>query len=106
MAGLVSGFDRWYESEPEEVSDQPTDDELAEYEEAEQRHHQQFAALEQQAARFSSSLGVGKLEDSTKRALRGFLREGIRFAFSTDSGGIADGLPAGARLAFLRVLSK
>ena len=47
-----------------------------------------FKCLEQQAARLSMSLGVGKLSDSKlSPALQGFLKEGIRFAFSTSDAG-------------------
>lgn len=59
--------------------------------------------LEQQAARLSSSLGVGKLSDAKLApSLLGFLRNGIKFAFSYDDGELV----LGSRLSFLSILSK
>jgi len=62
----------------------------------------QFHMLEQQAARLSSSLGVGKLSDPKLiPSLLGFLRNGIKFAFSHD-----DETVLGGRLNFLSICSK
>jgi len=38
--------------------------------------------------------------------LLGFMREGVRFAFSTDDPGSEEDLPLGARLSFLSIMSK
>ena len=106
MACLCQSFHQWYEAEPEELeNDRPTDEELAAFEKSEEKHKKMFEDLEGLAKRLSAALGVGRIKDEkVKRALRGFLREGIRFAFSTDS---PEGeCPVGSRLAFLRVLSK
>jgi len=52
------------------------------------------------------SLGVGKLSDPRlSPALQGFLKEGIRFAFSTTDNG-QDELVLGSRLSFLAIMSK
>ena len=52
------------------------------------------------------SLGVGKLSDpKLSPALQGFLKEGIRFAFST-SDDDDDDLVLGGRLSFLSIMSK
>jgi len=59
------------------------------------------------AQRLSSSLGVGKLKNQTERnTLLGFMREGVRFAFSTEDPGQDSDLPLGARLLFLCILAK
>jgi hypothetical protein len=55
----------------------------------------------------SASLGVGKLSDKNLvPALLGFVREGVRFAFSTKEPGDEEELPLGSRLSFLLILSK
>ena len=104
MACLCQTFERWLDSEPAELeNDRPTDDELAAYEKEEEQYNEMFNNLVDQASRLSSTLGVGQIRNpKIARALRGFLREGVRFAFSTDG---EDG-PVGSRLAFLRILSK
>ena len=57
--------------------------------------------------RLSASLGVGTIKDKTLApALVGFVREGIRFAFSTENEGIEDSVFPGERLTFLLPLSK
>ena len=59
------------------------------------------------ATRFSASLGVGRLKDKSMVAgLFGFLREGVRFAFSTNDPGSKEDLPLGCRLSFLSLTSK
>lgn len=59
------------------------------------------------ATRFSASLGVGRLKDeSMVAALFGFLREGVRFAFSTKNDASTEELPLGCRLLFLNLISK
>lgn len=108
MACLRQDFDSWLDAEPEELeSDRPTEEELAAFEDAEKAHKAKFEMLEHQAARLSASLGVGKLSNKIgSRVLFGFVREGVRFAFSTDDPGFEEDLPVGSRLAFLRILSK
>jgi hypothetical protein len=55
----------------------------------------------------SASLGVGKLSDKNLvPALLGFVREGVRFSFSTKEPGDEEDLPLGSRLSFLLILSK
>ena len=67
----------------------------------------QFQALENRTHRLSSSLGVGKIKDSSlANGVLGFIREGIRFAFSRSEIGSDEPLFLGARLPFLRLLSK
>ena len=108
MASLRQSYENWVDEEPEVESDRPTEEEMAEFEEAEKKHRQQFASLEQRASYFSQSLGVfGKLSDfKLVPALNGFVREGIRFSFSNlDSNG-DDTLVLGSRLSFLLLLSK
>ena len=106
MACLRQAFDDWLDMEPEELeSDRPTEEELAEFENAEKAHKERFEVMEHQASRLSASLGVGKLSGKiSSKALYGFVREGVRFAFSTDE--LDEDPPVGERLAFLRLLSK
>jgi cohesin complex subunit SA-1/2 len=106
MACLNQTFNDWINVEPELENDRPTDDELAAFEEAEKKHAAMFETMEQLATRLSSSLGVGKINDTkVVQALRGFIREGVRFAFSTEVLNDEE-LPVGSRLSFLRILSK
>ena len=107
MACLRQKFEEWAEDEPEEPGDRPTDAEMQEFEEKEQLHREKFDALVTISARFASSLGVGKIRDKIlNTALLGFVREGVRFAFSTDIKGSDEPLPLGCRLVFLSILSK
>lgn len=63
--------------------------------------------MQSQATRLSASLGVGKLKGKIlQQALLGFVREGVRFAFSTDEAESDEPLPLGCRLSFLHILSK
>lgn len=63
--------------------------------------------MQNQASRLSASLGVGKIKDKKlAAALFGFVREGVRFAFSIDDPRSDEDLPLGCRLAFLLILSK
>jgi len=63
--------------------------------------------IENQAQRLSASLGVGKLSGRhLASALLGFVKEGVRFAFSTKEPGYEEELPLGAQLPFLRILTK
>jgi cohesin complex subunit SA-1/2 len=67
----------------------------------------QFEAIELRAMRLSASLGVGSIKDKTLApALVGFVREGLRFAFSTELEGTAGTVLPGDRLRFLLPLSK
>jgi cohesin complex subunit SA-1/2 len=107
MACLRTSFEDWLNSEPEEPeSDRPTDDEMANYDEAQIKYQEKFQLMEQQASRLSQSLGVGKLSDpKLKKPLLGFVREGVRFSFSTDVPGEEPLMPGG-RLIFLSLLTK
>jgi hypothetical protein len=108
MASLRQSYENWVDDEPELETDRPTEEEMADFEEAEQKHKEQFAELENRASQFSQLLGVfGKLSDSRLGpALDGFVREGLRFSFSnTDSNG-DDTLVLGGRLTFLNLLAK
>jgi len=63
--------------------------------------------MQNQASRLSASLGVGKIKKKElSAALFGFVREGVRFAFSTDEPGSEEEAPLGCRLPFLSILSK
>ena len=67
----------------------------------------QFEFIQNQATKLAASLGVAKIRDELlARALLGFVREGIRFAFSTEEEGSDEDLPLGCRLPFLRILNK
>ena len=106
-ACLRQKFEEWADDEPEEPGDRPTDTEMQEFDEKEQRHREKFDSLVTMAARFASSLGVGKIRDKLLNpALLGFVREGVRFAFSTDVKGSDEPLPLGCRLVFLSILTK
>ena len=107
MACLRQKFEEWAEGEPEEPGDRPSDAEMQEFEEREQLHREKFDSLVSIAAKFASSLGVGNIRDKIlNTALLGFVREGVRFAFSTDIKGSDEPLPLGCRLVFLSILSK
>ena len=107
MACLRTSFDDWLNSEPEDLeSDRPTDEEMAEFEEAEKAHHERFDLIVQQAGRLSQSLGVGKVDAQLEKPLLGFCREGIRYAFSTDMTNGEEPLLPGGRLTFLALLGK
>jgi cohesin complex subunit SA-1/2 len=63
--------------------------------------------LEQKASRMASSLGVGKLsDDKMYPAIFGFVKEGIRYAFSSSEPGTGEEFHVGSRLPFLRVVNK
>lgn len=67
-------------------------------------YREKFQLIEQQAAHLSKSLGVGKLSDpKLSPTLLGFVRVGVKFAFSNDDN---DELLLGSRLSFLSILSK
>ena len=104
MACLRQLYDDWIDNEPEDIDDdRPTEEQMTAFEDAEKAHHAQFGHLEQLASRLSQSLGVGKLDQKLTPALIGFVKEGIRFAFSTDDD---DGLVLGSRLNFLFLVGK
>jgi hypothetical protein len=107
MACLRTSFDDWLNSEPGDLeSDDPTDDEMEAYAEAEKVHRERFDLLVQQASRLSQSLGVGKVELHLEKPLLGFCREGIRYAFSTEVMDGEEPLLPGGRLTFLSLLAK
>jgi hypothetical protein len=107
MAFLREHFEAWAEAEPVDPGDRPTEEEMQEFEEEERLHQKRFDGLIQSGAKFSVSFGLGKMRDKVlNRALFGFVREGIRFAFSTDVPGSDEPLPVGARLAFLTIMQK
>ena len=110
MACLRMDFENWLDSEPVIPEDtSPTDDEIQAFEEAEQRHINSFASMEQTAYKLSSTLGVaGRLaNESLKRPILGFVKEGIRYSFDgAESNKQDDDLVVGSRLAFLLILSK
>jgi len=103
MASLRQSYEDWIDNDPEEIdNDHPTDEEMAAFSEDEKRHEAQFQIIVNQAQRFSSSLGVNKLSDrKLSPALLGFIREGLRFSFSS-----SEDLVLGSRLSFLSILSK
>lgn len=109
MACLRQNFEAWAESEPLELDDRPTEEEMAEFEKATKDHEDRFLSLLNLASRLSSSLGLGN-NKATKlnAALFGLVREGIRFAFSTEdpTPGAVQDLPLGCRLPFLLILTK
>ena len=108
MASLRQSYENWVDDEPEVESERPTEEEMAEFEEAEKAHSNQFTALEQKSSNFSQTLGVfGRLGDKKLGpALNGFIREGIRFSFSNLDVNGEDTLVLGSRLSFLLLLSK
>jgi cohesin complex subunit SA-1/2 len=107
MASLRCSFDDWLMSEPEELaSDRPTDKEMAAFEEAENAYKERFELLVHQASRFSQSLGVGKVDPQLENPLLGFVKEGVRYAFSTDMSNGEDPLMPGGRLTFLALIGK
>ena len=110
MACLRLSFEHWLDTEPIVPEDtSPTDEEIQAFEEAEKRHLDSFASMEQVASKLSSTLGfAGRLaNDRLKKSIFGFVREGIRFSFDgAESNKQDDDLVVGSRLAFLLVLSK
>mmetsp|Transcript_25711 Transcript_25711/g.60278 ORF Transcript_25711/g.60278 Transcript_25711/m.60278 type:complete len:1061 (-) Transcript_25711:319-3501(-) len=110
MACLRIAFESWLDSEPVIPDDtSPTEDEIQAFEEAEKRHGDSFASMEQVSSKLSSTLGVaGRLaNDNLKKSIFGFVREGIRYSFDgADSNKLDDDLVVGSRLAFLLILSK
>lgn len=108
MAYLRQDFTDWKESQPRDIeSDRPTDADLAEFDDAVRLHKAKFEAIENRAMRLSSSLGVGTIRNNVlASALVGFIREGIRYAFSTAPEGTDEEVSLGDRLTFLLPLSK
>ena len=109
MSCLKFSFENWVDNEPNEPEESaPSEEEIQKFEEAEKRHEDLFASMEQVASKLSSSLGVaGKLGNEVlKKSIRGFMREGIRFAFDGPNSGDDDELVVGSRLAFLSMLQK
>jgi len=110
MACLRLAFENWLDTEPVVPEDtSPTDEEIQAFEEAEKKHLDSFASMEQVASKLSSTLGfAGRLaNESLKKSIFGFVREGIRFSFDgAESNQQDDDLVVGSRLAFLLILSK
>lgn len=110
MACLRLAFENWLDTEPVVPDDtEPTDDEIQAFEDAEQKHLDAFASMEQVASKLSSTLGVaGRLaNDGLKKSILGFVREGIRYSFDgSENNKDDDDLVVGSRLAFLLILSK
>jgi cohesin complex subunit SA-1/2 len=108
MASLRQSYESWADATPELETDFPSEEEMAMFEDEEKTHKESFAKLEHRASQFSQTLGVfGKLGSaSLGPALRGFIREGIRFSFSNLDENNEDTLVLGSRLSFLLLLSK
>jgi hypothetical protein len=109
MSCLKFSFENWVDNEPNEPEESaPSEEEIQKFEEAEKHHEDLFASMEQVASKLSSSLGVaGKFGNEVlKKSIRGFMREGIRFAFDGPNPGDDDELVVGSRLAFLSMLQK
>ena len=110
MACLRLAFEKWLDTEPVVPEDtSPTDEEIQAFEEAEQQHLDSFASMEQVSSKLSSTLGVaGRLaNESLKKSIFGFVREGIRYSFDgAENNQQDDDLVVGSRLAFLLILSK
>ena len=110
MACLHLAFENWLDTEPtvpDETS--PTDEEIQAFEEAEKYHLDSFFSMEQVASKLSSTLGcAGRLgNESLKKPILGFMREGIRYSFDgIKTGQQDDDLVVGSRLAFLSILTK
>lgn len=106
MVCLRLSFDDWLNHEPEEPeSDNPTEEEMVEFEQAEKEHRENFLMMVQRASRLSQSLGVGKVDKQLESPLQGFAREGIKYAFSTEMPNEEPLLPGG-RLTFLTLVAK
>jgi hypothetical protein len=104
MACLRQLYDEWIDNEPQDIDDDhPSEEQMLAFENAEKAHKEQFIHIEQLAFRLSQSLGVAKLEHKLMPAITGFLREGIRFSFSSDEDG---DLILGSRLSFLPLVEK
>jgi len=124
MICLRTSFENWLNSEPAEIeSEIPSDDEMVVYEKAEKEHRRRFDSLLEQATCLAATLdsssskegssgGNRKLIPQLNKPMLGFLKEGIRYAFSTaaESGNPGnnnqeeeDFLPGG-RLTFLLLL--
>lgn len=104
MASLRQSYEHWMNNDPDEIDTvDPTEEEMAHFEEEEAKHEKEFDNIVQCAAKFSSSLGVSKLSDEEhlSPALAGFVKEGIRFSFSN-----SDEFQLGSRLSFLSILIK
>lgn len=67
----------------------------------------QFAILDNMTRKLVQTINTGKIKDvGFKNGVLGFIREGMRFAFSRDDPESDEELVLGARLLFLRLLAK
>ena len=107
MACLRLAFEDWINDDfDDDFPDRPTEEQMAEFEERRWEHDKQLQFLEQRASRLSSSLGSGKISNKQlTQKLPGFMLEGIRYSFEGNAGA-EDEVKPGARLLFLKVLSK
>jgi len=104
MASLRSTYEEWQNSQPEELSDKPSDEEMERYAEESEQHEDMYNGIRSQASKLSSSLGVTKLSNAKMQpAMVGFVKEGLRYAFSCgkDKDGNEDQEQFGDRLSFL-----
>ncbi len=83
MASLRQSYEEWQAAQPDELGEKFTDDEMDEFTEKEEQHELMYNGLRTQAFKLSGSLGVGKLSNPKMMpAMVGFVKEGIRYAFS------------------------
>ncbi|EJK58196.1 hypothetical protein THAOC_21703 [Thalassiosira oceanica] len=109
MASLRESHVSWVDDTPAMDSDRPSEEELDELEQMEKEHKDQFGLLEQRASVFSQALGAfGKLSNKSVLgpALSGFMREGMRYAFSNHAEEEDEDSCLGDRLSFLLLLGK
>ena len=108
MTCLRQAFDKWVNSEPDEIEERPTEEQIAEFEESEKIHTKMFDTIEHLALNLSRCLGGvgGKIKDQRLAdSLTTFVQEGIRYAFEGNQRQ-DDDLVLGSRLPFLRLLSR
>mmetsp|Transcript_15128 Transcript_15128/g.28158 ORF Transcript_15128/g.28158 Transcript_15128/m.28158 type:complete len:1016 (+) Transcript_15128:333-3380(+) len=104
MASLRSTYEDWQNTQPEDLPEKPTEEEVERYTEEEHEHEDKYNAIRTQASKLSSSLGVTKLSNpKMSPAMVGFVREGLRYAFSCpkNDAGEDDQEQFGDRLSFL-----
>lgn len=106
MATLRQGYTDWIDNEPAEPeSDRPSEQEMEEFEVAEEEHAASFKAVENQAIKLAATLGVGKLNNpELANALLNFMKDGMKYSFQFDSGSDEENCNLGGNLTFLSVL--